>query len=171
MDYNWLNPKAEARPVGEKGWGSFATEPIAAGEVVAAFGGWVVNREYLSTVSHDRQARSIQIADDLYLVSSDEREPGDMLNHSCDPNCGLLGSQVLVAMRDIAPGEEITFDYNTFEYEIDQGGGQCTCGAATCRGRVPGFKHVAADVRARYGEYIAEYLRTIENGATVPAGA
>jgi len=26
-------------------------------------------------------------------------------------------------------------------------------------------------VRARYGEYVAEYLRTIENNATVPAGA
>jgi hypothetical protein len=36
---------------------------------------------------------------------------------------------------------------------------------------VPGFKHVAAEVKARYGEYIAEYLRIIDSGATVPVGA
>ena len=76
MDFNWLTPKAQARPAGDKGWGSFATEPIFRGELVAAFGGWVVTREVLSAMSHDRQARSIQIEEDLSLVSGDEREPG-----------------------------------------------------------------------------------------------
>jgi hypothetical protein len=99
-----------------------------------------------------------------------------LVNHSCEPNCGVqirpASREIEVrALRPIAAGEEISFDYNTFEYELDHGGSQCTCGAATCRGRVPGFKHVAAEVRARYGEFIAEYLRTIENNATVPAGA
>ena len=92
MDYNWLSPKAEARPVGAKGWGSFATEPIAKGTSVAGFGGWVVTRETLATFSEDRQGRSIQIDEDLYLVSDDTPEPGDMLNHSCEPSCGLIGA-------------------------------------------------------------------------------
>ena len=82
MDYNWLTPKAQARPAGEKGWGSFATERIPAGETVAAFGGWVVDRPTLDAMSHDRQSRSIQVDDDLYLVSDETPEPGDMLNHS-----------------------------------------------------------------------------------------
>ena len=99
-----------------------------------------------------------------------------LVHHSCEPNCGVqirLSSREIEvrALRPIVAGEEITLDYNTFEYELDQGGGQCTCGAAGCRGRVPGFKHVAAEVKARYGEYIAEYLRIIETGATVPVGA
>ena len=38
MDYNWLTPKAQARPAGDKGWGSFAVESINAGETVAAIG-------------------------------------------------------------------------------------------------------------------------------------
>ena len=71
MDYNWLTPKAQARPAGDKGWGSFAVEQIRAGETVAAFGGWVVDRATLSTMSHDRQSRSIQVDDDLYLVSDE----------------------------------------------------------------------------------------------------
>jgi len=98
------------------------------------------------------------------------------VGHSCDPNCGVLiraaSREIEVrALRPIAPGEELTLDYNTFEYELDHGDGRCLCGSAKCRGKVPGFKHVAADVKARYGEYIAEYLRIIETGATVPVGA
>ena len=50
---------------------------------------------------------------DLYLVSGETPEPGDMINHSCEPNCGLLGQMLLVAMRDIARGEELCFDYAT----------------------------------------------------------
>ena len=112
MDYNWLTPKAEARPAGDKGWGSFAIEPIAAGETVAAIGGWVTDRATLDAMSSDRVARSIQIDDDLYLVADETPEPGDMLNHSCEPNAGLRGSSLLVAMREIGVGEEITFDYD-----------------------------------------------------------
>jgi hypothetical protein len=57
MDYNWLSPMAEARPAGGKGWGSFALEPIPAGETVAAFGGWIVTGAYLAELSYDRQSR------------------------------------------------------------------------------------------------------------------
>ena len=74
MDYNWLSPKAEARPAGAKGWGSFALEPILAGETVAAFGGWIVTGSYLTELSHDRQSRSIQGDSDLFLVSGDTPE-------------------------------------------------------------------------------------------------
>jgi len=45
------------------------------------------------------------------LVGPDPAEAGDLVNHSCDPNCGLVGAVLVVAMRDIEPGEEITFDY------------------------------------------------------------
>ena len=110
LDYCWLNPKAQARPAGAKGWGSFAQEPIANGETVAGFGGWMVTRETLSTFTEDRQHRSIQVDEDLYLVPDDTPEAGDMLNHSCEPNCGLIGGTLLVAMRDIAVGEELCFD-------------------------------------------------------------
>ena len=113
MDYNWLFPGAEARPVGAKGWGSFAVERIPAGTSIAAFGGWVVTHDTLETFSHDRQGRSIQIDEDLYLVSDETPEAGDMLNHSCEPSCGLVGANVLVAMRDIEVGEELTFGYAT----------------------------------------------------------
>lgn len=157
LDYNWLTPKAQARPAGDKGWGSFVLEPIFRGETVAAFGGWIVSREVLSTMSSDRQARSIQVDDDLYLVSGVVREPGDMLNHSCEPNCGLSGSQLLIAMRDIEQGEELTFDYAVCDAS-DYDEFICLCGQSTCRGVVRGTDWRETEIQDRYAGYFSPYL-------------
>lgn len=157
MDYNWLNPKAEARPAGHKGWGAFAVEPIAAGETVAAFGGCVVSGAALATLSHERQSRSIQVDADLYLVSGETPEPGDMLNHSCEPNCGLLGQILLVAMRDIASGEELCFDYATCDAS-DYDEFRCLCGAAQCREIVTGSDWRDPALQEKYAGWFSPYL-------------
>ena len=99
-----------------------------------------------------------------------------LFNHSCEPNCGVIiraGMKQLEvrALKPIAIAEELTFDYDTFEYEVDHLKGQCLCGAAKCRGRVAGYKHLAADVKARYGEFIADYLRILESEVSTPIGA
>ena len=96
--------------------------------------------------------------------------------HSCDPNCRVIvrvGAKELElrALRPIAAGEELTFDYDTFEYEIEHLGGICRCGAAGCRGRVSGYKHLAPDVKVRIGEQVADYLRAMDTEVNVPFGA
>ncbi|MFM8704817.1 MAG: SET domain-containing protein-lysine N-methyltransferase, partial [Planctomycetia bacterium] len=120
-----------------------------------------------------RSRHSMQVDVDTHILPDGVMV---LVNHSCDPTCGVLirPSQREIevrALRPIAAGEEITFDFNTFEYELDHGDGRCLCGSAKCRGRVPGFKHVAADVRARYGEFIADYLLTLAPDASVPVAA
>jgi SET domain-containing protein len=157
MDYNWLSPKAEARPAGGKGWGSFALEPIPAGETVAAFGGWIVTGAYLAELSDDRQSRSIQVDSDLYLLSGDTPEPGDMLNHSCEPNCGLVGQTLLVAMRDIAPGEEMCFDYAMCDAS-DYDEFRCLCEAPNCREVVTGSDWRDPDLRTKYDGWFSPYI-------------
>ncbi len=157
MDYNWLTPKAQARPLGDKGWGSLAIEAITAGETVAAFGGWMVHRDLLDTMSDDRRARSIQVEDDLYLVSDEMPEPGDMVNHSCDPTCGLLGGTLLVARRDIAPGEEITFDYAMCD-SSDYDEFRCECGTQRCREVVTGNDWTLPELQERYAGWFSPYL-------------
>jgi hypothetical protein len=142
-------------------------EPIYRGELVVAFGGWVVTREVLSTMSADRQARSIQVEENLYLVSGDEREPGDMLNHSCEPNCGLDGSQMLVAMRDIAPGEELTFDYAMCDAS-DYDEFACLCGTRTCRGIVTGADWRDPVLQAKYMGFHSPYLMKRIAALTTP---
>jgi SET domain-containing protein len=57
------------------------------------------------------------------------------INHSCDPNCESenLGGRVFVmAIRDIAAGEELTYEYNL--YDSDDDDADCYCGAEKCRG-------------------------------------
>jgi len=157
VDYNWLTPKAVATPAGGKGWGSFALESIRAGESVAAFGGHIVTLAELHTFDHDRQSRSIQIDEDLYLISGETPEPGDMLNHSCEPSCGLVGAQLLVAMRDIEIGEELTFDYATCDCS-DYDEFECLCAELTCRGVVTGSDWRRADLHEKYAGWFSPYI-------------
>ena len=56
------------------------------------------------------------------------------INHSCDPNCETdeTGGQVWIkAIRDIAAGEELVYDYNL--YDGDASPASCNCGSAQCR--------------------------------------
>jgi uncharacterized protein len=59
---------------------------------------------------------------------------GAYLNHSCDPNCEvdeIKGRVWIFALRDIAAGEELVWDYNLYD---DDAPAPCSCGAANCRG-------------------------------------
>ena len=57
------------------------------------------------------------------------------INHSCDPNCEtreIRGRVWVTAIRNIAPGEEITYDYCLYDGGDDEA--ICNCGATRCRG-------------------------------------
>ena len=59
---------------------------------------------------------------------------GAYLNHSCDPNCEvdeIKGRVWLFALRDIAAGEELVWDYNLYD---DEEPAPCRCGSPKCRG-------------------------------------
>ena len=56
------------------------------------------------------------------------------INHSCDPNCETEernGEVWIMSLRPIAPGEELTYDYNL--YDGDEDDARCHCGARNCR--------------------------------------
>jgi uncharacterized protein len=57
------------------------------------------------------------------------------INHSCDPNCEsetMDGRVFVMAIRNIAAGEELTYEYNL--YDSDDAEQNCYCGAKKCRG-------------------------------------
>ena len=59
---------------------------------------------------------------------------GAYLNHSCDPNCEvdeIKGRVWIFALRNIAPGEELVWDYNLYD---DEEPAPCHCGSLKCRG-------------------------------------
>lgn len=89
----------------------------------------------------------------------------DLVNHSCEPNLGLfpmrnavgeargtghdLGGLYLVARKNIAVGEELSFDYSTSmvdePWDMD-----CACGETTCRGKIANFLDTPSSVQDGY---------------------
>ena len=160
MDYNWLTPKAQMRVTPGKGSGSFATSKISKGEIVASFGGHVINQSELTNYSPDRVSRSLQLNSDTYLLSGDVPEEGDMINHSCEPNCGIAGTSSVQALRDIEIGEELTFDYamsDSSKYDEFN----CACGKDKCRERITGLDWQKKDLQAEYSNYFSAYIKSL----------
>lgn len=62
-------------------------------------------------------------------------DAGRLVNHACDPSIRGLGPSVMVARRDLQPGDEITCDYA--ECNIEQAL-ECDCGSSHCRRVVHG---------------------------------
>ena len=58
------------------------------------------------------------------------------INHSCDPNCEadeIRGRVIIRAIRNIAAGEELVYDYNLYDGDKDDLA-LCVCGTKNCRG-------------------------------------
>ncbi len=160
MDYNWLTPKAQMRVTPGKGSGSFVVSKISKGEIVASFGGNVIDQSELAKYSADRVSRSLQLNKDSYLLSGDTPEDGDMINHSCEPNCGITGTSSVLALRDIEIGEELTFDYamsDSSEYDEFS----CACGKENCRAKITGMDWQNKDLQTKYQNYFSSYIEKL----------
>ena len=116
---------------------------------------------------------SIQVGEGLHVEPPREllpdlepdRCPWRFLNHSCAPNavlgsaCRAEGSPLrLIALRSIDRWEEISFDYNSNEFEL-AAPFACACGA--CGGGViRGFRHLDPVEQARRRERVSPHLLT-----------
>ena len=142
-----------------EGRGLIAVTPIAAGELVAIKGGHIVTTAALASLPERLRNSEIQIADGFHLAALDEAEYEPVmlfLNHSCEPNVGFAGNIVLVAMRDISPGQELTTDYALFDDSDEQM--RCQCGAASCRDVITGQDWQRPGLQRKYGRYFSAYL-------------
>jgi hypothetical protein len=86
--------------------------------------------------------------------------PDRHVNHSCDPNAFQMyegGAAFLVARRPIAPGDEISVDYNI---NITAGTAwPCKCGARRCRGLVAGdFFLLPKEWQREYRPLLADWF-------------
>lgn len=136
----------------------FTNRPVAAGEIVVAWGGDVVHQDAFDELGVYNQTHSLQIGDELYLVAPPDGENADFVNHSCNPTCGLFGATMLVARRNIGVGEEITFDYAMTD-STDYDEFPCACGTDSCRGIVSGADWRRPDLWARYDGAFSPYLQ------------
>ena len=158
---SYITPKARKGAASAiQGRGLIAIAPIAATELVAIKGGHIVSTATLASLPERLRNSEIQIENGFHLaaVEEDEYEPVMLfLNHSCEPNVGFAGNTVLVAMRDISPGEELTTDYALFD-DNDEAM-RCRCGTPSCRGVIGGRDWQRPDLQRKYGSYFSSYLQ------------
>ena len=157
---SYLSPKAKVKKSPIHGRGLFAVGPFGKGEIVCIKGGYVFDRRKLNQLKDSVGPAEIQIGDDLFIGTMERSEnAGGMIfsNHSCDPNIGVQGQIVFVAMRDISPGEELTHDWATTDdddYEI-----QCSCGSTNCRRTITGKDWMKKSLQRKYRKYLSWYLQ------------
>jgi SET domain-containing protein len=159
-DLTYRSPKTDVRASPIHGRGLFAAQPIARGEIVAVKGGHVLTGPQWTALEPTLGPADIQIAEDLFIAPvRQEQRHGSMLytNHSCDPNLAIQGQIVLVAMRDIATGEELTIDWATTDdgdYVL-----ACRCGSPRCRGTVTGKDWTKPELQRKYAGWFCWFLQ------------
>ena len=113
--------------------GCYATSAIAKGsQVVEYTGPRITKAEADARYENSPTTYLFGIGDGSMVI--DGHGTAMFINHSCDPNCETDeqdGRVWIVALRKIAPGEELTYDYNL--YDGDEDDARCNCGAKNCR--------------------------------------
>jgi SET domain-containing protein len=138
---------------GEKGKGVFASQVIQPGELVVDFQG---EEQWIWDIPEELWPYTFQVDYDRYILP--ERESyGWFMNHSCQPNCVILGRTRIMALRRVKEGEELTIDYST-NVGWDGFVMECRCGSANCRKSIRSYKYLSPELKARYGACVSRFL-------------
>ena len=162
-DKNFIDPRVKLFDSPIEGKGVLASAPIKKGEVVISWGGGVIvtDEEFQkgfaeglyqpeSAVHFDENHKWVSLA-------SDPNYEDAAINHSCDPNVWFENGWPLVTRRDIAAGEELTFDYATGEtYPLQS---DCLCGAKNCRHHITGEEWKDLAFQKKYNGHFNPYIQ------------
>lgn len=160
--------KVEVR-TNEMSRGVYATEPIRQGEFIAGFYGEIYEAESAMMIPPIARNHAIQFGDNKWR-DSPPNGLANILNHSCEPNCGIKGLFDLVAMRDIEVGEELCWDYAMTEdsnWEVP--GGKCLCGTTLCRGTITPYRDLPQSTKDKYKDYTSDWIKYKYNRADFSA--
>jgi len=131
-----------------QGLGAFATEPIVRGTRLIEYTGERMtpdeaDRRYPDDEDERHHTYLFAIDDDVVIDAAVGGNEARFINHSCDPNCDAVidDKRIFIeSIRDIEPGEELTYDY---AYVLDERHTPkakrkypCACGSPRCRGTI-----------------------------------
>ena len=132
---------------GVHGYGLFVRDFIPEGARIIEYVGERITKAEAERREEKRLARLAAGEDGcVYVFELNQRHdidgnvpwnPARRINHSCAPNCetqNIHGHIWVVALRDLAPGEELNYDYG-FDYS-EWRDHPCRCGAAGCVGYI-----------------------------------
>ena len=144
------------------GAGVYCDRDIQPGEKIADFTGQLIARTALPNPYPAEKDYHLQIGPDLFLGPSGLVD--DFFNHSCDPNAAVIingNSARLTALKLIAAGEEIVFDYavtqRNFPCVIT-----CACSSPSCRSTISNFADLPGELKRHYLELdiVPDYNRS-----------
>jgi hypothetical protein len=155
---------ANCRPMREhgKGWGLIAVNGVKRGDLVQEYAGEIIDdkekEERLKAWSRDHPNDPnfyiMHLEPGWYIDAREVANMARFINHSCDPNCKLVPTNVsghirvaIVCIKDVAPGGFLSYDY---QFDTKDGSKFiCRCGATNCRGTMKGGKNGEDDVQKK----------------------
>jgi SET domain-containing protein len=141
--------------------GCYTTSPIAKGVKVVEYTGPRINKQEADARFRDPKITYLfGIGDGSIVINGFGMAM--YINHSCDPNCEteeLDGRIWVTSLRAIAPGEELTYDYNLYDGDEDEA--RCHCGASSCRKTMYSPEEIARRKRAAR-------RKAVKSGKAVP---
>jgi uncharacterized protein len=150
------------------GTGVFASDHLMPGEIVLKIDDSrvITDTDPLDTEKGEQEHHCDYVAGGRVVLM---QPPERFINHRRDPNTyvrAIAGDRYVVALSEISPGDEITYDY------CINGDGDtewsCSCGGPNCRKRhLSGFFHLPEGVKVRYlalleDWFIAEHRGEVE---------
>ncbi len=135
---------------GRNGLGIFAAKNFQPAQIIVEITGNPVHWEKLLNIGGIILDNAFRFDENHYLSPDGI---GNYLNHSCDPNVGIIKKNnrlFLKSIRGIKSGEEIAFDYSTLVGDDDIWTMKCNCGAKTCRKRIKNFGSLPVPTKDRY---------------------
>jgi len=142
------HPLFKIRPSPIHGVGAFATLPIPARTRLIEYAGERLtpaesDRRYPDRPDERHHTFLFAIDDDVVIDAAVDGNDARFINHSCDPNCDAViedGRIWINTIRDVAPGEELAYDY---KYSLEERHTParkrqypCNCGSPKCRGTI-----------------------------------
>jgi uncharacterized protein len=128
--------------------GCYTTAPIKKGARIVEYTGPHISKEEADEKYQDSPTTYLfGLGDGSKVI--DGHGTAMFINHSCDPNCEsdeIRGRVWISAIRDIAAGEELTYDYSLYDGEDDEA--TCNCGSANCRRTMYSEEEVKKRTRA-----------------------
>ncbi|MCP6719677.1 MAG: SET domain-containing protein-lysine N-methyltransferase [Patescibacteria group bacterium] len=127
----------------------FAKKEINKGETILEF-----EKNFLKSPTKT----SMQIGKRLHQESPDHKSVENFINHSCESNCYInFDGLVLKTSRKILRGEELTFNYNTTEFEL-KSPFKCECGSKKCANKIRGFNFLNLKQKKEIKEFISPFF-------------
>jgi SET domain-containing protein len=156
-DTTYSAPGLKLVSLGARGRGVVAERNFKHGEVIAIWRGSIITEREVIALPESERNQLLQVDEDAFLITNKALLAVDYINHSCEPNCGFTDSTTLVAMREIAAGEAITFDYAMSDtkaiFAFD-----CWCSTSKCRKKIIGNDWRLADLQERYSGWFAPHV-------------